>query len=164
MSGARVYLPSTLSRLADVVASGAVGAAPLRGHAVTEALRTAWPEGGGEEWEYAAMSSAAQDSVGLLAGTDRPRRVVVVVDGVRVVPVETDDDPTLVAVPDVVAARTIAAVHVDSVQAEADVAAARDAWVDAAAGDAGASAVVERCLEHELGWFARQEIDDLLGA
>ncbi|HJR37217.1 MAG TPA: hypothetical protein VJ819_02430 [Nocardioidaceae bacterium] len=164
MSGTRVYLPSTLSRLADVLASGAVGPAPLRGHAVTEALRTAWPDGGEEEWEYAALSSAAQDSVGLLTATDQPRRVVVVVDGVRAVPVEADDDPTLVEVREVVAAHTIAAVHSDSGRAEADVAAARDAWADAAAGDATASVVVERCLEHELGWFASQEIDDLLGA
>lgn len=156
----RVYLPSTLTLLADVVASGGVGPAPFAAHAVTDALREAYPDGAEEEWEYTAMSAAAQASIGLLAEEDRPLRVVIAVD-TPVTPVESDE-LTSVEVTEVVRARKIAAIHVDSEDAGEDVLAARGAWVDAQAGDEEAAAVVERCLGHELGWFAAQEIDLLL--
>ncbi len=59
-------------------------------------------------------------------------------------------------------ARLVAAVHVDAPDAEEAVAAARAAWAAADAGDADAARVVERCLDHELGWFAAQEVNDLI--
>ena len=66
----------------------------------------------------------------------------------------------MVRVADEVPLRRLAAVLVDSADAEADVAAARDARL-AGAEDAGR--LVEACLDHELGWCAAQEVDDLLG-
>lgn len=161
MSKTRAYVPSTLTRLRDVVASGGIGPLPVLAHAVTEALRTEYPDGGEEDWEYAAMSAAAQDSLGLLTEDDPPRRVVIAVDVESVVPVDPGD-PTLVELREVAPARTIAAVHVDSEDAEDEMVAGRAAWVDAQSGDAAATAMVERCLDHELGWFAAQEIGELL--
>ena len=44
----RVYVPSSLSLLRDVVVSGGVGPVPILAHAVTDALREAYAEGGEE--------------------------------------------------------------------------------------------------------------------
>ena len=157
----RVYVPSSLSLLRDVVVSGGVGLVPILAHAVTDALREAYAEGGEEEWEYAAMSAAAQDSLALLTEDEPQRRVVIVLDADTVFPVEVSD-VTLVEIPEVLPARLVAAVHVDAPDAEEAVAAARAAWAAADAGDADAARVVERCLDHELGWFAAQEVNDLI--
>ena len=48
----RVYLPSTLPALADVLRDGQVGPAPVHGFAVTPALREAYASGDEEELEY----------------------------------------------------------------------------------------------------------------
>jgi len=163
VSGTRVYLPSTLARLRDLLATREVGPSPLQGHAVTDALRTEYSDGGEEEWEYAALTAAAQDSVGLLDAADVPRRVVVVVDTDGVAPVQ-GAAPTLVELTGTVPLRRVAAVHVDDADAETQVAAAREVWHQAADGDQAAVAALDRCLHHELGWFATQELADLLRA
>lgn len=164
MSDTRVYVPSTLSRLRDVVTDGGIGPSPVLAHAVTETLRDGYPDGTEEDWEYAAMSAAAQDSLGLLAEDDPPRRVVIAVDVGSVVPVDPVDPgrPTLVELLEAAPARSIVSVHVDSADAEDHVAAARAGWVAAENGEEAAVDVVERCLDHELAWFAAQEIGDLL--
>lgn len=158
----RAYVPSTLGRLRDVVASGGIGPVPVLAHAVTDALREVYADGGEEEWEYAAMVSAAQDSLALIGAGDRPRRVVIAVDAKLAVPVTGSADVSLVELQDVVPGRNIAAVHVDSADAEADVADAVEVWARSAEGDPEATRTVARCLDHELGWFAAQEIGDLL--
>lgn len=165
MTVPRVYVPSTWSGLGGLRATGALPA-PLPAHAVTDALREAYADGGDEEWEYAAAAAAAQASVGLLAasgGSDPARRVVVAVDvpesGVRPL---AGEDPTAVEVTGAVPLRRVAAVMVDVPDAEPAVAAAVDAWPAAEAGDADAVARVERCLDHELGWWATQELGPLL--
>ena len=57
----------------------------------------------------------------------------------------------------------MAAVLVDLPEAEVDVRAAVARWADAQAGDAEAEALVEAALDHELAWYASQEIGQLLG-
>lgn len=161
MTTSRVYVPCSLALLSEIVVAGGVGPAPVMAHAVTPALRTGYAEAGEEEWEYAAMSAAAQGSIGLLTEVDPPRRVVLALDADSVLPVE-GREPTLVEVTEVVPIRNLASVHVDSADAEEAVAAARDCWSLAEAGDADAETTVERCLDHELGWYAAQEIGDLL--
>ena len=163
MSGTRVYVPSTLTLLRDIVLADGIGPAPFLAHAVTPELRRAYPDGGEEEWEYAASAAAARSALALLVEGDPARRVVVAVDVAGVVPVD-DDDPTLVTVDEVVPFRRIAAVLVDDEDAAADVSAAVAAGPDAERGDAEAAAVVERCLDHELGWYATQEIGGLVGS
>jgi hypothetical protein len=158
VSSVRVYVPSTLGRLRAVVTADGVGPAPFVAHAVTDALRADYSDGGDEEWEYSASAAAAQSSLGLLLEDEPARRVVIAVDVPSARPAE-DDDVTVVEVDEVVPMRRVAAVLADSADAEADVAAARDAL---AAGSGGAAALVDRCLDHELGWWAVQEISDLL--
>jgi hypothetical protein len=160
----RVYVPTTLRGLAAAVAAGGLGPAPFLAHAVTDALQAALPGAGEEDWEYAAASAAAQTSVGMLDADEPARRVVVAVDvpaarpASRAAPGE-DDDPTLVEVDEVVPLRRVAAVLADSEDAEATVATAREA---AGRSPADASRALERCLDHELGWWATQEIPVLL--
>jgi len=156
----RVYVPSTLGRLRGVVTSDGVGPAPFVAHAVTDELRAAYEDGGDEEWEYAAATAAAQSAVGLLHDEEPARRVVLAVDVPGVRPAELDD-PTVVVVDEVVPYRRIAAVLADGPEAEPDVAAARDAL---AAGSEDAETLLDRCLDHELAWWATQEIGDLLDA
>ncbi len=157
----RVYVPSSLELLSDLLVSGGVGPVPVLAHAVTDSLRAALADAGEEEWEYAALTAAAQDSLGLIGEEGTPRRVVVVAEADSVTPVSGAED-SLVEIGEVVPLRKLAAVHVDSEEAADDVAAAREVWSAAVDGDQEAAALVERCLDHELGWFATQEIGDLV--
>jgi hypothetical protein len=156
----RVYLPSSLRQLREAVVSGGFGPAPMLAHAVTERLRAAY-DAGEEEYEYAALTAAAQDSLALLGDETVPRRVVVVADVATAVPVTGAED-SLVELDEVVPLRQVAAVHVDSEEAADEVAAAATAWARAAEGDATALEAVDRCLDHELGWYATQEIGTLV--
>jgi hypothetical protein len=106
----RIYLPTTLADLASYVENGGVGPGPLTAYAVTDELRTGWPDGSDEEWEYAALSEAADACTG-------SRRVVLVAD----VPAATradPDDATAVTV-DAFPMRLVAAVHADLTDADA---------------------------------------------
>lgn len=158
----RVYVPSSMALLRELLISGGIGPVPVLAHAVTDALRADLPDSGEEEWEYAALTAAAQDSLALIAEDDEPRRVVVVAEADSVVPVPGAEGGQ-VELDEVVPLRKVVAVHVDSDDAGEDVAAARASWPDAEAGDEAALATVERCLDHELGWFATQEIGELVG-
>lgn len=140
--------------------SGGIGPGPIVAHAVTDALRAEYPDGTVEDWEYVALSAAAYESLALIAADDTMRRVVIAVDSASVIPVERGD-LTLVEVDEVISAAKIAAVLVDTEDAEPDVAAAATAWVEAEAGDDVALTVVDRCMDHELAWFASQEIGHL---
>ena len=155
----RVYVPTTLRGLAAAVAAGGLGPAPFQAHAVTDALRAALPGAGEEDWEYAAASAAGQTSVGMLDAQEPARRVVLAVDVPVARPADAGDDPTLVEVDEVVPLRRVAAVLADSEDAEGSVAAARDAALH---GTADAPRALECCLDHELGWWATQEIPVLL--
>ena len=93
---------------------------------------------------------------------DGPALRVVVAADVDDVSARTgeDDAPSAVTVAGEVPLRRIASLLVDSADAEPDVAAARDSRRGPAHEDR--EAAVERCLEHELGWFGAQELDDVL--
>lgn len=160
----RVYLPSTLRELRDLLDTGELGTPPLPGYAVTGGLREWYADSDDEEeLEYAAMTLAARASVRLLdADQDAPRRrVVVVADVARAEPVPKVDRAA-VRVPDAVPLRLVKAVHVDAGEAEADVAAAADAVVEADLGGEDAAFRMEQAEGHELLWYATQEIGPLL--
>jgi hypothetical protein len=163
MSRTRVYVPSSWAGLRALLADDGIGPPPIVGHAVTDALRAAYPEGSDEEWEYVAAANASRTSLCLLGDADPPRRVVLALDVDTVVDAH-DEDPTLIELVDAVPFRQVAAVLVDLPEAAVEVAAARSRWAEAEAGDAGAEQVVERCLDHELAWYAPQEIGELLQA
>jgi hypothetical protein len=152
----RVYLPATPHGLRALVSVGAL-AAPLRGHAVTEAVLAELADQGEEEREYAVLMAAAEDAVGLLEAGEPAVRIVVVAD------VEALPDGSLsgVTVGDDVRLRQVLAVHADGPEARADVEAARDA---AGSSDELRERLLERCAGHDLGWYATQEAADLLVA
>jgi hypothetical protein len=162
----RVYLPSTLPDLADILAKGEIGPPPLRAFAVTPALREGYASGDDEELEYVAMLAAARRSLRLLdADQDAPRRRVVlavdVPDG-QVSWQAYDDDAAAVLVGDAVPFAAVASGHVDELEAVPDVAAAADAVIAADAGDDDASFAVDSAEAHELAWYATQELQYLL--
>jgi hypothetical protein len=157
----RVYLPLTLTGLAELQASGRVGPGPLTAHAVTPRLRREWEGGDDEELEYAVLMAAAFDSLAAIAATGAtPRRVVVaaeVEDGTVLV----GDDETAVELSTDVLIGRCQAVHVDDAAAEDDVRSAVEQLPAALAGDGQALGAVS-LVDHELLWFATQEIPDLL--
>ncbi|MET9129235.1 DUF6912 family protein [Streptomyces antibioticus] len=174
----RVYVPLTLSGLTEAHKTGELGSGPLVAYAVTPALRQWYDSVDIEELEYAALGQAALASLRLLdADRDAPRRRVVVAVDVadRIVEADPDPDPDLghendaaepgeVRVTGRVALAKAAAVHVDADGAEAAVAAAAEALAAADGGDGGARSVVDGAEDHELLWFAPQEIPNLLGS
>ena len=131
----RVWVPATVALLATWSAAREVPAG--KGHAVTTALQEQWPEAGDEEWEYAVLLTAVEEAATLL---DAPGRRVVVV-------IETDTvrelEGTGVAFPDPVPWRRVAAVHADP-------------------GDARVPPGASVEDEADLGWYAVQEVPDLL--
>ncbi|WP_432083112.1 DUF6912 family protein [Streptomyces sp. WAC 04229] len=162
----RVYVPLTLSGLAEAHRTGELGAGSLLAHAVTPALREWCQSDDVEELEYAALGRAAQASLRLLAAApgEEWRRVVVAVDvpdgAVSADPDRAPDGEVRVAGPLPLA--KVASVHVDSADAKADVTAAAQALAAADAGDDAAQSVVDGAEDHELLWYATQEIPGLL--
>ncbi|MFF2845413.1 DUF6912 family protein [Streptomyces sp. NPDC058001] len=167
----RVYVPLTLPGLAEAHKAGEVGPGPLTAYAVTPALREWYVSDDIEELEYAALNRAAVASLRLLAvdpGVVR-RRVVVALDVPDSAAVADPDrglDPGAlgeVRLADAVPLTKAAAVHVDSDDAEPDVSAAASALGAADQGDDDAQFTVDGAEDHELLWYATQEIPHLLG-
>jgi hypothetical protein len=159
----RVYLPSTLPALADILREGAVGPAPLHGFAVTPALREAYASGDEEELEYIAMLAAARESLRLLrADPAAPRRRVVLAADAEATWIAYDDAPAAVVIIDAVPLAAVASGHVDDEDAEADVAVAAVAIAAADGGDEDAEFTVDGAEGHELAWYATQELKTLI--
>ncbi|MBM7172297.1 hypothetical protein JQK87_28680 [Streptomyces sp. G44] len=167
----RVYVPLTLPRLAEAYKAGEVGPGPLVAYAVTPALREWYVSDDIEELEYAALNRAAAASLRLVAGDPAAarRRVVLaadVPDGAAVVDPDRGLDRGAlgeVRVAGALSFKKVAAVHVDAGDAEEDVAAAAAALGAADMGDEDARFVVDGADDHELLWFATQEIPGLIG-
>lgn len=155
----RIYLPSTLAALPSLLATGALTGAPFPAFAVTPELRRVTGSEDEEELEYAAQRAAADASLALLAAApDTPRRRVVLAADVDAGGVtmptgddDTDRDPATVTVTTDVPLTRVVSAHVDAERAEPAVA---EALRDPAAGHAE---------EHELMWYATQELRYLVG-
>lgn len=160
----RVYLPSTLPALADLLAKGEAGPPPVRAFAVTPALREAYAIGDDEELEYVAMLEAARQSLRLLADDPRaPQRRVVLAADVPDGEVRWnayDDEPATVVLGAPVPLAALVAGHIDAAGAGPDVAAAAAAIGAADAGDEDAAFTVDSAEGHELAWYAVQELHD----
>jgi hypothetical protein len=142
----RVYLPSTLSALAELARTGELGAVSLHGYAVTGALRDAYSESDDEELEYFATTLAAEDSFTLAAATASPsaRRVVVAAELPDAQVTAAAEPLGAVTLAGPVPRSAIAAFHVDDPEFKLD------------AGDPEAAA------DQELLWYAAQELGDLV--
>ncbi|MEE6257290.1 DUF6912 family protein [Plantactinospora sonchi] len=157
----RVYVPATVPMLAELRQEGWI-LAP-RAHAVTPELREWYAEGDEEELEYVAFTRAAQEALRLLhADPTAPRRRVVVSADLPA-PALRRHDPELgsstVRLDGRIAVGAVAAIHVDGVDALADVTAAVDVVEQALAGDSDAQFTVDGVEDHELEWYDASELD-----
>lgn len=161
----RVYLPATLPVLARLLQTGGIGPAPVRGYAVTPALREWYASGDLEELEYVAMTHAARASLRMLADdTSAPRRRVVLSVDVPEEAVDHDggfDEPTVVEVRGPVGVERVVSGHVDDLLAVGDIGEAAAALAAADKGDDDAQFVVDGAEGHELLWYATQELSYL---
>ncbi|MFF5366653.1 DUF6912 family protein [Streptomyces sp. NPDC013187] len=167
----RVYVPLTLPGLAEAYKTGELGSGPFVAYAVTPGLREWYVSDDIEELEYAALGRAALASLRLLAAEPEAprRRVVIAVDvAERAVSAGPDRGPDPAPLGEVRVAGPVplgkaASVHVDATDAAADVTAAAEALQAADGGDDDAQFVVDGAEDHELLWFATQEIANLVG-
>lgn len=166
-AGMRVYVPATLLMLQTLVDVGEFVPVSGTAFALTPMLRESYAAGDTEELEYAAMSEAARASLRLLSaeldGDPKviPRRVVVAVD-IDQVQLRPDLDDAAVTLSGPIPVTAIAAVHVDLAEAEPAVRAAA-AVVDAAdLGDSDAEFILGDAEDHEMAWYAPQELPFLL--
>jgi hypothetical protein len=163
----RVYFPATSSTLTELLASGAIGPAPLTGFAVTAGLREWYLDDDAEALEYAATNEAARGSLRLLDSdpTAARRRIVIAADVPdAAVTVRDDLDRGVVQVSEVVPLAAVASVHADGADAEPTIAVAADAIIEADLGSDRAQERVDDAEGFELGWYANQEIGALLDA
>jgi len=150
----RVYLPATTAILADLARTGELGPAPLRGYAVTEAVRKAYDESDEEELEYWATCLAAEDSLRLLAAGAAdtgptaapfaPRRVVIAAELADGLLTAAAEPLGAVSLADPVPLTRVAAFHLDDPAFTVD------------------PDDPEGAADQELLWYAAQELGDLL--
>jgi hypothetical protein len=163
----RVYIPATLSMLRTLVKTGELAAVGGTAFALTPALRESYAGGDAEELEYAATADAARASLRLLAveleadPEAEPRRAVVAAD-VDDVTLRPDLDHAVVRLSGPVSMRQVAAVHVDTEAAEPSVRAAAAVMDEADLGDPDAEFTLGDAEDHELAWYAPQELPFLL--
>jgi hypothetical protein len=163
----RVYLPATLPMVARLLGETEIGPPPMRGFAVTPALREWYASGDLEELEYVAMTHAARASLRLLAAEpDAPRRRVVLAADVPDSQVGHNgsfDEAALVKISAPIPLARIVSGHVDDPLAGSDIEAAVAALAAADAGDEDARFAVDGAEGHDLLWYASQELSQLAG-
>lgn len=180
----RVYLPATVRMLSDLVDRSEFR--PLGGtaFAVTPTLREAYVSGDDEELAEVAMGEAARAAIRLLVaeselpapsddpvdsdGDDHPgadarswRRAVIAadVDGVTARP---DLDDAVVKVEGPVPMSAIASVHLDLADARDAVRRAAEVIDAADLGDTDAEFILGDAEDHQLAWYAPQELPFVL--
>ncbi|MGH3597697.1 MAG: DUF6912 family protein [Mycobacterium sp.] len=167
----QIYIPVTLAMLAQLIAEGSVSPVNGTAFAVTPRLREAYAEGDDDELGEVALRDAALASLRLLAATAEaserwgaqlpPRRAVLVAD-VGDVTLRPDLDDAVVRIGAPVPIDDVVAAFVDNADAQAHVTAAI-AVVDAAdLGDEDAELSIGDAQDHDLAWYAPQELPFLL--
>jgi hypothetical protein len=161
-----VYVPATLAMLQKLVADGLIHARSGTAFAVTPTLRESYAEGDDDELAEVALREAALASLRLLAaeGPDSglpPRRAVLVAD-VDDVTVRPDLDDAVVRLAGPIEIADVIAAYVDNAAAEAAVTSAIEAIDEADLGDEDADLIVGDAQDHDLAWYASQELPFLL--
>ena len=181
----RVYIPATLAMLRTLVTDGSMFPVSGTAFAVTPRLRESYAEGDDDELAEVALREAALGSLRLLAidsdeadesdasaeASDSasdpgaaslpPRRAVLVAD-VDPVTLRPDLDDAVVRVGAPVTVADVIAVYVDIAAAETAVRAAMAVIDDADMGDEDAEFTVGDAQDHDLAWYASQELPFLL--
>jgi hypothetical protein len=160
----RVYIPATLQMLARLVADGELQPRSGTAFAVTPTLREAYAEGDDDELAEVALRDAALASLRLLGGdeSDLPRRRAVLVAEVDDAQPRPDLDDAVVRLAGPIAFDRVICAHVDNAAAEDAVAAAVDAIDAADLGDEDAELTVGDAQDHDLAWYAPQELPFLI--
>ncbi|WP_369634577.1 hypothetical protein [Nocardia sp. JMUB6875] len=167
--------------LRELVADREIRALNDTAFAVTPALREAYASGDDEELAEVAMAEAARASLRLLAeeqaatdlgGEDADasdaapkgpifRRAVIAAD-VDDATLRPDLDDAVVRLSAAIPYDRIASIHVDLAEAESEVAKAVEVIDAADMGDADAEFVLGDAEDHQLAWYAAQELPFLL--
>jgi hypothetical protein len=151
--------------LRQLVADRSLHAVNGTAFAVTPTLREAYAEGDDDELAEVALRDAALASLRLLAGDGTsglpPRRVVVVAD-VAEATARPDLDDAVVRLPGPVDYSDVVAAYVDNADAEPAVLPAIEAVDAADLGDEDAEFTVGDAQDHDLAWYAPQELPFLL--
>ena len=164
----QVYIPATLAMLQRLVADGSLWPVNGTAFAVTPTLREAYAEGDDDELADVALREASLASLRLLAADvpgDKaalpPRRAVLAaeVDDAKYRP---DLDDAVVRLGASVTIDQVVAAYVDNAAAEPDVTRAIEVIDAADLGDEDAELIVGDALDHELAWYANQELPFLL--
>ncbi len=161
----RVYIPATLAMLQQLVADQSLHVRSGTAFAVTPTLREAYAEGDDDELADVALRDAALASLRLLAGEGTsalpPRRAVVVAE-VEDATARPDLDDAVVRLSGPIAYDDVIAAYVDNADAEPAVLPAIDAVDAADLGDDDAEFIVGDAQDHDLAWYAAQELPFLL--
>lgn len=183
----RVYVPATMAMLQTLVSEQELRAVNGTAFAVTPTLREAYAAGDDEELAEVAMGEAARASLRMIAAErddfaadsddsgDAPpplatesgpalptyRRVVVAAD-VTGAAARPDLDDAVVRLAGPVTYRQVASIHVDLSDAEPAIAKAVDVVDAADMGDEDAEFLLGDAEDHQLAWYAAQELPFLL--
>jgi hypothetical protein len=151
--------------LQQLVADQVLHARSGTAFAVTPTLREAYAEGDDDELADVALRDAALASLRLLAGEGTsdlpPRRAVVVADVEDATP-RPDLDDAVVWLAGPLGYDDVIAAYVDNAEAEPVVVPAIEAIDAADLGDEDAEFVVGDAQDHDLAWYAPQELPFLL--
>jgi len=152
--------------LQKLVADGSIHALSGTAFAVTPTLRESYFEGDEDELAEVALREAALASLRLLGAEGSasglpPRRAVLVaeVDGATARP---DLDDAVVRLAGPVGIADVVAAYLDNAAAEPAVLAAIEAIDSADMGDEDAEFTVGDAQDHDLAWYASQELPFLL--
>ncbi|MFP1153822.1 DUF6912 family protein [Mycobacterium sherrisii] len=173
----QIYIPATLAMLQPLVAEGSLHPVNGTAFAVTPALRESYAEGDDDELADVALREAALASLRLLAadadaagaqeagGVSRPRRAVLAAEvdpGESGATFRPDLDDAVVRLAGPVALNQVIAAYVDNADAEPAVLKAIEAIDAADLGDEDAELIVGDAQDHDLAWYANQELPFLL--
>ncbi|MGZ4510898.1 MAG: DUF6912 family protein [Mycobacterium sp.] len=167
-----VYIPATLAMLQRLVADGSLMPVNGTAFALTPTLREAYAEGDDDELADVALREAALASLRLLADSEAegaagkagslpPRRAVLAAE-VGDVSYRPDLDDAVVRLGAPIALEDVIAAYVDNAGAEPDVTKAIEVIDAADLGDEDAELIVGDAQDHDLAWYANQELPFLL--
>lgn len=170
-----VYIPATLAMLQRLVADGSLRPVNGTAFALTPTLREAYAAGDDDELAEVALREAALASLRLLVALEveaaeaadapsrslPPRRAVLAAE-VEDVTYRPDLDDAVVRLAAPVPIEDVIAAYVDTAGAEPAVTKAIEAVDAADLGDEDAELIVGDALDHDLAWYANQELPFLL--